>query len=70
MLTIAVSEYQRNYSNQIREWVNGKFVVLGTDGYGRSDTREKLRDFFEISTEHLVINALMLVGKTKDAKTS
>jgi len=68
MPTIAVSEYQRNYSNQIREWIKGKFVVLGTDGYGRSDTREKLRDFFEISTEHLVINALMLVGKTKDAK--
>jgi pyruvate dehydrogenase E1 component len=68
MPTIAVSEYQRNYSNQIREWVNGKFVVLGTDGYGRSDTREKLRDFFEISADHLVINALMLVGKTKDAQ--
>ena len=69
MPTIAVSEYQRNYSNQIREWVKGKFVVLGTDGYGRSDTRENLRNFFEISTKHLVLNALMLVGKITEAKS-
>ena len=69
MPTIAVSEYQRNYSNQIREWINGKYVVLGTDGFGRSDTRENLRNFFEISAEHLVINALILVGKAKQANS-
>lgn len=68
MPTIAVSEYQRNYSNQIREWINGKFIALGTDGYGRSDSRKNLRNFFEISAEHLVINALTLVGKREEAK--
>ena len=61
--TIAVSEYQRSYADQIRKWVNGEYVVLGTVGLGRSYTREKLRDFFEISTEHLIINALYLLGK-------
>mgnify|MGYP003321258871 FL=1 len=69
MLTIAVSEYQRSYADQIRQWVNGKFIALGTDGFGRSDTRENLRNFFEISTEHLVLNALMLAGKEKEAES-
>ena len=46
--TIAVSDYQKLYAEQIRKWVNGAFVCLGTDGFGRSDTREKLRSFFEI----------------------
>ena len=60
--TIAVSDYQRAYSNQIRQWVNGKFIALGTDGFGRSDTREKLRDFFEISEHHIVLNALNMLN--------
>lgn len=68
MPTIAVSEYQRSYANQIREWVNGKYVVLGTDGYGRSDTREKLRDFFEISKEHIILNALLVLKKNTEAE--
>ena len=67
LATIAVSEYQRSYGEQIRKWVNGDYVVLGTDGFGRSDTRQKLRDFFEISTEHLVINALIMLGKNSEA---
>ena len=66
--TIAVSDYQRAYSNQIRQWVNGKFIALGTDGFGRSDTREKLRDFFEISEHHIVLNALNMLNFKKEAK--
>ena len=38
--TVAVSEYVRNHSEQIRQWVNGEYICLGTDGYGRSDTRK------------------------------
>jgi pyruvate dehydrogenase E1 component len=34
--------------DQIRQWVPGRYVVLGTDGFGRSDSREALRDFFEV----------------------
>ena len=67
--TIGVSEYQRSFANQIRQWVHGKYVALGTDGYGRSDRREQLRDFFEISTCHLVINALKLMNKDKEFKS-
>ena len=48
MNTVAVSEYQRSHAEQIRKWVNGEYTVLGTDGYGRSDTRENLRKHFEI----------------------
>ena len=65
--TISVSEYQRSYGEQIRKWINGEYLVLGTDGFGRSDTRERLRDHFEISAEHLVINALRMSGKAKEA---
>ena len=68
MPTIAVSEYQKAYPNQIREWVNGEYKILGTDGFGRSDTRKELRDFFEISKEHIILNSLLLHGKKKEAE--
>ena len=42
----------------IRQWVSGDYVVLGTDGFGRSDTREALRRFFEIDAEHIVLATL------------
>jgi len=42
----------------IQRWVGGRFVVLGTDGYGRSDTRESLRRFFEIDTASIVVASL------------
>ena len=66
--TIAVSEYQRSYAEQIRQWVKGDYLVLGTDGFGRSDTRAELRNFFEISSQHLVINSLIMLGKKNEAK--
>ena len=59
MPTVAVSEYQKLYSEQIRKWVNGNYICLGTDGFGRSDTREKLREFFEIDANHIAYNALI-----------
>ena len=68
MPTIAVSEYIRAYPNQIREWVNGEYIVLGTDGFGRSDTRSKLRDYFEISKNHIVLNALNSLKMKKESK--
>ena len=67
--TIAVSEYQRSYPEQIRKWVNGKYTCLGTDGFGRSDTRERLRSFFEINSDHIVFNALVSLDKLKEAKS-
>jgi len=44
--------------DQVRPWVNGRFEVLGTDGYGRSDTRKALRSFFEVDRHHIVLAAL------------
>ena len=44
--------------DQISRWVPGRFVTLGTDGFGRSDTREALRSFFEIDTAHIVVAVL------------
>jgi len=68
MPTVAVSEYQKLYAEQIRKWVNGNYTCLGTDGFGRSDTREKLREFFEIDSNHIAYNALLLCGLNKEAK--
>ncbi|MEL0116059.1 MAG: pyruvate dehydrogenase (acetyl-transferring), homodimeric type, partial [Gammaproteobacteria bacterium] len=65
--TLAVSEYMRAHSNQIRQWINGDYLILGTDGFGRSDTREKLRQHFEISKEYIVFSCLNMLGLKKDA---
>jgi pyruvate dehydrogenase E1 component len=68
MPTVAVSEYQKLYAEQIRKWVNGNYICLGTDGFGRSDTREKLREFFEIDSNHIAYNALLACGLNTEAK--
>ena len=55
---IAVSDYMKTVPDQIARWVPGRFVPLGTDGFGRSDTREALRSFFEVDTAHTVVATL------------
>ncbi|OQW30114.1 MAG: pyruvate dehydrogenase (acetyl-transferring), homodimeric type [Nitrospira sp. SG-bin1] len=55
---IAVSDYVRLVSQQIAPWIPDGLFALGTDGFGRSDTRKALRRFFEIDAEHLVVSAL------------
>ncbi len=63
---VAVSDYMKALPDGIRQWVPGSFVSLGTDGFGRSDTREALRNFFEIDERHIVVatlHALMKDGK-------
>ena len=55
---IAATDYIKLYADQIREFVPGSYNVLGTDGFGRSDTRRKLRTFFEVSREYIVVAAL------------
>ncbi len=56
--TVAASDYIAAVPEMIQRWVGGRFVVLGTDGYGRSDTRESLRRFFEIDTASIVAASL------------
>jgi pyruvate dehydrogenase E1 component len=52
------TDYQRAYPEQIRRFLPGNVTILGTDGYGRSDTREHLRDFFEVDRRYIVLAAL------------
>jgi pyruvate dehydrogenase E1 component len=63
---IAATDYVRTYANQIREFVPMKYTVLGTDGFGRSDTRANLRRHFEVDRNyiaHAAIAALAAEGK-------
>ncbi len=55
---IASTDYVRLYSEQIRPFINRRYVTLGTDGFGRSDTREKLRHFFEVDRHWVVLASL------------
>ena len=61
--TVAASDYIAAVPEMIQRWVGGSFCVLGTDGYGRSDTREALRKFFEIDSDSIVVGALSLLEK-------
>ena len=70
---ISATDYMRNYSDQIREYVPGDFHVLGTDGFGRSDTRENLRRFFEVDRYYVAVEALKALadqGTIESSKVS
>ncbi|MBX9347868.1 pyruvate dehydrogenase (acetyl-transferring), homodimeric type [Chromobacterium vaccinii] len=70
---IAATDYIRNYADQIRAYVPGRFVVLGTDGFGRSDSRANLRSFFEVDRYHVALAALSALardGKIDGAKVA
>jgi pyruvate dehydrogenase E1 component len=55
---IAATDYMKTVGDQIRQWVPGHYVVLGTDGFGRSDSRAELRRFFEVDRHYVVVAAL------------
>ena len=55
---VAATDYVRTLADQIRPFVPGRYTVLGTDGFGRSDYRRKLRSFFEVDRHHVAIAAL------------
>jgi pyruvate dehydrogenase E1 component len=55
---VAATDYMKLVSDQIREWVPGRYAVLGTDGFGRSDGREALRHHFEVDRKSIVVAAL------------
>ena len=60
---LAASDYMRLNSDQIRPYLEKGFYSLGTDGYGRSDTRKNLRKFFEVDKEHIVAYSLSVLAK-------
>src|SRR5215472_7564568 len=55
---VAATDYMRMVPDQIREWVSGRYVTLGTDGFGRSDSRAALRRFFEMDRGYIAVAAL------------
>jgi len=55
---IAATDYIKLYADQIRSYIHAPYVTLGTDGYGRSDTRTKLRHFFEVDAKFVVLASL------------
>ncbi len=62
---VAASDYMKVLSDSIRKWVPGPYTVLGTDGFGRSESREALRDFFEVDAKHIVWATLVALHDEK-----
>ncbi|MBL33659.1 MAG: pyruvate dehydrogenase (acetyl-transferring), homodimeric type [Oceanospirillaceae bacterium] len=60
---ILATDYIKAYGEQLRAYIPGEYKVLGTDGFGRSDTRKKLRHYFEVSREFVVLAALTELAK-------
>jgi pyruvate dehydrogenase E1 component len=67
---IAVSDWMRSVQDQIREWVPGDFVSLGTDGYGLSDTRGALRRHFLVDAESITAQSLAMLAKRGEVDRS
>lgn len=55
---IAATDYMRSLADQVRSYIPQRYSVLGTDGFGRSDTRAKLRHFFEVDSKYIVLASL------------
>jgi pyruvate dehydrogenase E1 component len=60
---IASTDYMRSFADQIREFVPRRYKVLGTDGFGRSDSRENLRRFFEVNRNYVTVAALKALAE-------
>lgn len=65
---VATTDWMRSVPDQISRWVPGPYLSLGTDGFGRSDTRENLRRHFEVDAEHIVVAALSALASAGDLK--
>jgi pyruvate dehydrogenase E1 component len=67
-VVVAASDYVKALPESISKWIPGRMVALGTDGFGRSESRENLRNHFEVDAKHIVLatlSALMREGKVK-----
>jgi pyruvate dehydrogenase E1 component len=62
---IAASDYMKVLPESLAKWVPGQFVSLGTDGFGRSESRVALRDFFEVDAKHIVLATLGALAREK-----
>ena len=66
---VASTDYMRLYADQVRQFVPRRFHALGTDGYGRSDYRVKLRQFFEVNRHYVTLAALRLLADEGKVQT-
>ena len=55
---VAVTDYQKSLSAKLAKWIPGPFNILGTDGFGISETRKELRNHFEVSADYIVLSVL------------
>ena len=62
---IAASDYMKVLPESLSKWVPGQLVSLGTDGFGRSESRVALRDFFEVDAKHIVLATLGALAREK-----
>ena len=60
---VVATDYMKSYSEQLRAYIPASYHVLGTDGFGRSDSREQLRRFFEVDAAFIVVTALHALAK-------
>ena len=67
---VASSDYIRTFADQIRPYVPRRYVTLGTDGFGRSDLRRKLREFFEVNRHYVALAALKALADEGEVKAS
>jgi pyruvate dehydrogenase E1 component len=65
---VAVTDFMKAVPDQVARWVPAPYTTLGTDGYGRSDTREALRHHFEVDAGHIVVAVLSALAAQGDAK--
>jgi pyruvate dehydrogenase E1 component len=66
---IASTDYMKSYADQIRDFVPRRYAVLGTDGFGRSDTRQRLREFFEVDRHFIALAALSALAEENIIET-
>ena len=63
---LSATDYMRQYSEQLRPFVKSPYYTLGTDGFGRSDSRANLRDFFEVDAKYIAYYALISIHRNGD----
>ncbi|HKC45687.1 MAG TPA: pyruvate dehydrogenase (acetyl-transferring), homodimeric type, partial [Burkholderiales bacterium] len=67
---VAATDYMKVFADQVRQFVPRRFHALGTDGFGRSDYRVKLREFFEVNRHYVTVAALKLLADEGEVKAS
>ena len=67
---IAATDYIKNYSDQVRAFIDTEYRCLGTDGFGRSDSRANLRTHFEVSADYVVVASLYELANRGDVERS